>query len=191
MSDLFLMCFEFLKTGLFAIGGGLATIPFLFNMSENYPHWFSSSELADMIAVSESTPGSIGVNMATFAGFKVGGMIGAILATFSLVLPSFIIIFVISKFLSKYSESKYMTATFNGLKPAVAGLITTAGYAVFKVAIFTGAFTNLKEILSIIHIPSLIIFVVILTALQFEKLRKIHPVFFIVVAAFFGVVLKL
>ena len=115
MNNLLLICFEFLKTGLFAIGGGLATIPFLFNMSEKYPEWFSSSELADMIAVSESTPGSIGVNMATFAGFKVAGVAGAILATCSLVLPSFVIIFIISKFLIKYSESPYVNATFAGL----------------------------------------------------------------------------
>lgn len=191
MSNLLLICFEFLKTGLFAIGGGLATIPFLFNMSEKYPEWFSSSELADMIAVSESTPGSIGVNMATFAGFKVAGVAGAIIATCSLVLPSFVIIFIISKFLSKYSESPYVNATFAGLRPAVAGLITTAAYAVFKVAIFTGTISSFEDILPSISIPSLIIFVVILVSLQFKKLKKIHPVFFIAVAAFLGIVLKL
>ncbi len=191
MSNLLLICFEFLKTGLFAIGGGLATIPFLFNMSEKYPEWFSSSELADMIAVSESTPGSIGVNMATFAGFKVAGVAGAIIATCSLVLPSFVIIFIISKFLSKYSENPYVNATFAGLRPAVAGLITTAAYAVFKVAIFTGTISSFEDILPSISIPSLIIFVVILVSLQFKKLKKIHPVFFIAVAAFLGIVLKL
>ncbi|MFY9198212.1 MAG: chromate transporter [Acutalibacteraceae bacterium] len=191
MNNLLLICFEFLKTGLFAIGGGLATIPFLFNMSEKYPEWFSSSELADMIAVSESTPGSIGVNMATFAGFKVAGVAGAILATCSLVLPSFVIIFIISKFLIKYSESPYVNATFAGLRPAVAGLITTAAYAVFKVAIFTETISSFEDILPNISIPSLIIFVVILVSLQFKKLRKIHPVFFIAVAAFLGIVLKL
>lgn len=191
MNNLLLICFEFLKTGLFAIGGGLATIPFLFNMSEKYPEWFSSSELADMIAVSESTPGSIGVNMATLAGFKVAGVAGAILATCSLVLPSFVIIFIISKFLIKYSESPYVNATFAGLRPAVAGLITTAAYAVFKVAIFTETISSFEDILPNISIPSLIIFVVILVSLQFKKLRKIHPVFFIAVAAFLGIVLKL
>ncbi len=191
MSNLLLLCFEFFKTGLFAIGGGLATVPFLFSMGENYPKWFTSSELADMIAVSESTPGSIGVNMATFVGFKVAGIPGAILATLSLVLPSFIIIFMISKFLSKYSESKYVNATFNGLKPAVAGLIGTAAYSVFKVSMFTGTITSFKDILPSLQIPNLIIFIVILIALQFKKIKNVHPIIFIAIAAFLGVALKL
>ena len=191
MSDILIMCFEFLKTGLFSIGGGLATIPFLFNMSKNHPNWFSSSELADMIAVSESTPGPIGVNMATFAGYKIAGISGAILATLSLVLPAFIIIIVIAKFLSKYSESKYVKAVFGGLRPAVAGLISTAAYSVIQIAIFTEPVSSFKDILPNLQIGSFIIFTVILVALQFKKVKQVHPVIFIFIAAVLGVVFKL
>ena len=191
MSDILIMCLEFLKTGLFSIGGGLATVPFLFEMSENHPNWFSSSELADMIAVSESTPGPIGVNMATFAGYKIAGISGAILATLSLVLPAFIIIIVIAKFLSKYSESKYVKAVFGGLRPAVAGLISTAAYSVIQIAIFTEPVSSFKDILPNLQIGSFIIFTVILVALQFKKVKQVHPVIFIFIAAVLGVVFKL
>ena len=98
-----LLFYEFFKVGLFAIGGGLVTIPFLFDLAEQYP-WFTASELADMIAISESTPGPLGVNMATFAGYKAGGILGAISATFGLVCPSLIIIMLISKLLKKFSD---------------------------------------------------------------------------------------
>lgn len=191
MSDILIMCLEFLKTGLFSIGGGLATVPFLFEMSENHPNWFSSSELADMIAVSESTPGPIGVNMATFAGYKIAGISGAILATLSLVLPAFIIIIILSKFLSKYSESKYVKAVFGGLRPAVAGLISTAAYSVIQIAIFTEPVSSFKDILPNLQIGSFIIFTVILVALQFKKVKQVHPVIFIFIAAVLGVVFKL
>jgi len=191
MNDILLMCFEFFKTGLFSIGGGLATVPFLFDMSKNHPNWFSSSELADMIAVSESTPGPIGVNMATFAGFKIAGIGGAILATLSLVLPAFTIIFIISKFLSKYSDSKYVTAVFSGLRPAVAGLIATAAYSVFQISVFTDTLSSFKDILPNLQIGNFIIFAVILIALQFKKLKKLHPIIFIFIAAALGVAFKL
>ena len=87
-----LLFWEFFKTGLFAVGGGLATLPFLTQMSVSHPDWFTTQMLADMIAVSESTPGPIGVNMATYVGYTVAGIPGAIVATCSLVLPSLIII---------------------------------------------------------------------------------------------------
>ena len=78
---------EFFKTGLFSIGGGLATLPFLRQMGQRY-HWFTETELANMLAVSESTPGPIGVNMATYVGFTAGGIPGAVIATLGLVAPS-------------------------------------------------------------------------------------------------------
>ena len=87
MLNFLLLMYEFFKTGLFAVGGGLATIPFLQKMSEHHPEWFTAAELADMIAVAESTPGPIGVNMATFAGYRTAGIFGAVAATLALVLP--------------------------------------------------------------------------------------------------------
>ncbi len=191
MSNTLLLCYEFIKTGLFSVGGGLATIPFLFEMSKSHPDWFSSQELTDMIAVSESTPGPIGINMASFAGFKVAGVGGAILATISLVLPSFIIILIISKLLSKYSDNKYVQAVFGGLKPAVAGLIGAAAYSVFQIAIFSDTVNSFSDIIPNIEIVNLIIFAVIVGAMQFKKIKNIHPIFFIITAAIVGIVFKL
>lgn len=191
MSNTLLLCYEFTKTGLFSVGGGLATIPFLFEMSKSHPDWFSSQELTDMIAVSESTPGPVGINMASFAGFKVAGVGGAILATISLVLPSFIIILIISKLLSKYSDNKYVQAVFGGLKPAVAGLIGAAAYSVFQIAIFSDTVNSFSDIIPNIEIVNLIIFAVIVGAMQFKKIKNIHPIFFIITAAIIGIVFKL
>ena len=83
--------YEFFKTGLFAIGGGLATLPFLSDMADR-TGWFTQAQLADMLAVSESTPGPVGVNMATYVGFETGGILGAVVATLGLVAPSVIVI---------------------------------------------------------------------------------------------------
>ena len=92
----FQLIYEFLKTGLFAVGGGMATVPFLKEIARNYS-WFTENELLDMIAVSESTPGPIGVNMATYAGFRAAGPLGALCSTLSLIAPSIIIILIILK----------------------------------------------------------------------------------------------
>ena len=130
--------YEFFKIGLFAVGGGLATIPFLMDIADKYP-WLTREMLADMIAVSESTPGPIGVNMATYAGFEAAGVAGALTATFSLVLPSFLVILLIARFLQKYNSSPLVQSTFSCIRPAVAGLIGAAGWSVIRVALFTGA----------------------------------------------------
>lgn len=191
MSTLFVLCYEFFKTGLFSIGGGLATIPFLFEMSKHHPNWFTSSDLADIIAISESTPGPVGVNIATFAGFKVYGMIGAILATLSLVLPALVIITIISKVLNKYSDNKYVKRAFSGLTPAAAGLIAAVSYSIFKIAIFTDTVQSFSQIPELLNIPSLIIAVVVLICLQFKRLKNIHPIFYIIVAATIGIILKM
>ena len=134
-TTLLTLCYEFFKTGLLAVGGGLATLPFLSEMSNKYDSWFTHAELADMIAVSESTPGPIGVNMATYVGFRVMGnfgagwsILGAVLATVSLVLPSLIIVVIIAKMMCKYMSNKYVQWAFSGLRPAVTGLIAAAGW---------------------------------------------------------------
>ena len=118
MNIYILLFLEFFKTGLFSIGGGLATLPFLYDIADKYP-WFDRAVLADMIAVSESTPGPIGINMATYVGYETGGILGGILATVALVLPSVIIIIIIAKFLNKFNENKIVKSAFYGLRPAV------------------------------------------------------------------------
>ena len=126
---------EFCKTGLFAVGGGLATIPFLYDMSDRMG-WFSHSDIADMIAISEATPGPIGVNMATYAGFLNGGLPGSVIATLGLITPSIIVILIIAAFLSRFEKSKVVQNAFCGLRVASAALITSALLSIAKIAFF-------------------------------------------------------
>ncbi len=186
--SLLILAAEFFKTGLFSVGGGLATLPFLYNMADKYP-WFDRTQLADMIAVSESTPGPIGVNMSTYAGFNAGGVIGGIVSTCSLVLPSIIVIIIVAKFLDKFSENFYVKSAFYGLRPAVTALIAAAAFEVIKISILSlDEFFASGSLLNLFNLKSLIIFVPLLFIL-FK--RKPHPIFCILGAAVLGIVLKL
>lgn len=192
------LCFEFFKTGLLAVGGGLATLPFLSEMANKYPAWFTHAELADMIAVSESTPGPIGVNMATYVGFRVMGahgalwsVPGAVLATVSLVLPSLIIVVIIAKMINKYMENKYVQWAFGGLRPAVTGLIAAAGWSVVELTLLDLENFDIMRFWEAINIPAVIIFAVVLFLAMFKKTKKLHPIVFIGACAVLGIVLKL
>lgn len=185
MTTIFVMMAEFFKTGLFAIGGGLATLPFLNEMAEKYP-WFSKAELSDMIAISESTPGPIGVNMATYAGFNAYGVLGGILATLSLVAPSIIVIILISKILDRFKENPIVEDLFYGLRPAVAALIAFAAWELFDIAMIRDTFTALWQILDW---RAFCIFI-ILTVLNF-KFEKIHPILFIIAGAVIGIAFQM
>ena len=116
---------EFFKIGLFAVGGGMATIPFLYDLSDR-TGWFTHTQLADMIAISESTPGPIGVNMATYVGYEMSGIPGSIFTTLGFVAPSIIIIIIVSLFLQRFRENRYVESAFYGLRPASSGLIASA-----------------------------------------------------------------
>ena len=175
---------EFFKTGLFAVGGGLATIPFLSAMTEKYD-WFTPRQLADMIAVAESTPGPIGVNTATFAGFRAAGIPGAFVATFGLVLPSFLIILAIAGALQKYKSNPLVQNAFSGLRPASTGLIAAAGWSVLKTAL------SGTEIIGAVSIPSLLLFAAIMLLSNMKKLKSLHPAAFIGIAAVVGIVVGL
>ena len=135
MFSLLVLCFEFFKTGLFAVGGGLATIPFLYEMSTQYG-WFSHQDILDFIAVAESTPGPIGVNMATYAGFLTHSWYGSILATLSLALPSFIVILIVAKILDRFRENRFVIGGFHILRPASTALIAAATLNVVMVVFF-------------------------------------------------------
>ena len=190
VKTLLILCLEFFKTGLFAVGGGLATLPFLSEMAEKYP-WFTHEQLADMIAVSESTPGPIGVNMATYVGFRAFGVPGAILATLSLILPSLIIIVIVAKMMNKYMSNKYVQWAFGGLRPAVTGLIAAAGWSVVELALLDLTDFNIARFWEAINIPAVIIFAVVLFFAQFKKTKKLHPIVFIGACAVLGILLKL
>lgn len=188
---LLLLCWNFFKTGLFAVGGGLATLPFLYDMSSAHPDWFTHAQLADMIAVAESTPGPIGVNMATYAGYSVGGVLGAVLATLSLVLPSLIIIIAIAKVLEKFTDNKYVKWAFGGLRPAVTGLISAAGWSVIKISLLKLDGFTLARFWEVFNLPAILIFAVILFLTQFKHTKKLHPIALIALCAVIGIVFKL
>ena len=180
--------FEFFKTGLFSVGGGMATLPFLYDMAEK-TNWFTSGQLADMIAVSESTPGPIGVNMATYVGFTTAGFWGGLIATLALVTPSVIIIVIISYFLKAFRENKYVDAAFYGLRPASTGLIAAAGMTVVTITLLQmDLFKNSGSIMDLFNWKSLILAVIIyILSNNIKQTKKLHPVFFIVGSAIIGI----
>ena len=180
---------EFFKTGLFAIGGGMATLPFLYDMADKIG-WFTRAQLADMIAVSESTPGPIGVNMATYVGFVTGGVPGAVIATVGLVTPSVIVILLIARVLKAFRENQYVDAGFYGLRPCSIGLIAAAGVLVVKLALFnTELYASTGAIADLFNVKALILAAVLLAATRcIKKLKGLHPIVFILASAVIGIV---
>ncbi|PPV15013.1 chromate transporter [Clostridium butyricum] len=180
-----LLFFEFFKTGLFAVGGGLATLPFLINLTYKYD-WFNQSMLADMIAVSESTPGPMGVNISTYAGYSSGGISGGIVATLGLITPSIIIIIVIAKFLEKFKTNKSVESVFECLRPASVGLIGVAAFEVVKIALLNiNEYLVTNNLLDLLNIKSCILFVIIFYSII--KYKK-HPIVYIGISAVIGII---
>ena len=179
---------EFFKTGLFAVGGGMATLPFLYSMSEK-TDWFTAAQLADMIAVSESTPGPIGVNMATFAGFTAAGIPGALVATLGLVTPSVIIILIVASILQAFRSNRYVDAAFYGLRPCSVGLIAAAGMLVVKISLFRfEAFAESGIFTELFNFRAIILAAVLLVLTRYVKAtKKFHPIVFILASAVAGV----
>ncbi len=177
---------EFFQVGLFSIGGGMATIPFLTDLGER-TGWFTSGQLADMIAISESTPGPMGVNTATYVGFTTGGIPGGVVATLGLVCPSIIIILIIAKFLQRFRQSKVVDGVFYGLRAASVALITAAMLQVAQIALVAtgeaGTFT--------VNWTAVALALAIFVLIQFTPLKKLHPICFIALSAVVGVVLKM
>lgn len=188
---------EFFKTGLFAIGGGMATVPFLQDIAAK-TGWYTSGQLADMIAVSESTPGPIGVNMATYVGYTVGsqsgtvwGILGAVIATIGLITPSVLVILLVSYFLARFRTSKTVDAALYGLRPASVALISTAGIQIVLFSVL-----HVEDIFSLsqarISWPSLVLAALILYLTRWVKpLKKLHPIWFILFSAVAGILLGL
>lgn len=184
----FHMFIEFFKAGLFAVGGGLATLPFLYDISER-TGWFSAEDIANMIAISESTPGPLGVNMATYAGFQTLGIPGGIFTTLSLTAPALIVITAVYYMLQRFRESETVQRIFYGLRPASTALIAAAGLGVAKVALLDlQLFQATGELLSLIRLPSLLLAVVIYIGLV--KFRR-HPVLYIAVSAAAGIIFQM
>lgn len=177
---------EFMKIGLFAVGGGMATLPFLQDLAEK-TGWYSQSLITDMIAISESTPGPIGINMATYVGCNVAGFWGGVVATLGEVLPAIVIVVLVSKSLERFRSSKVVEHAFYGLRPAVTGLIAAAGISVVQVSMFHFDLYSRTQVLwDLFDFKKLIYFAVVFFAIK--KFKK-HPIVYIACSAVVGIVL--
>ena len=178
---------EFLKIGLFAVGVGMATLPFLQDLAEK-TGWYSQSLITDMIAISESTPGPIGINMATYVGCNVAGFLGGVVATMGEILPAIVIVVTVSRYLEKFRGSKLVDAAFYGLRPAVTGLIAAAGISVVQVAMFHfDLYRQTGVLMDAFDLKKIVFFVVAFAAI---KKFKLHPVVYIACAAVVGILLS-
>lgn len=178
--------FEFFKTGLFAVGGGMATLPFLYDMAER-TGWFTAAQIADMLAVSESTPGPIGVNMATYVGFVTGGIPGAVVASLGLVAPSLVVIMIVAAVLKSFRDNKYVNAAFYGLRPASTAMVASAGISV----VLTTFFRDEVLALSAVDWKAVALAAVLLALTRWVKwTKKLHPIVFIALSAVVGVLLE-
>lgn len=182
-----LLFLEFFQTGLFAVGGGYATLPFLQKMMERYPDWFGTLHLADITAIAEATPGPVGVNAATFAGYSSGGILGALVATFALVLPSFVIVSLVARVLEKNRQSRLVTELLSALRPAVTGLIAAAAWSVIYAALVTGSLAG--GFWQAIDWKNIVLYAVLLGLLFVPKVKNLHPVFFFLAGGIAGLVM--
>lgn len=190
---------EFFKTGLFAVGGGMATVPFLQDISAK-TGWFTAADLANMIAVSESTPGPMGVNMATYVGYTVGsqqlggtgmGIVGAVVATMGLICPSIVVILIVAYFLKRFRDSKLVDSVLYGLRPASVALISAAGVEIVLFAVL-----RVESIWKIadaaLSWKSVVLALAVFAGTNLiPRLKKIHPIWFIAASAVAGVLLHM
>ena len=176
--------FEFFKVGLFAVGGGMATFPFLEDLAVK-TGWYTQLQLADMIAISESTPGPIGVNMATYVGYSVAGLPGGVIATLGLITPSVIVILIIARVLAKFRDSKLVKDLFYGLRPASAGLIAAAGFSVVVLSLVDQTASGL----GMIQWEGVVLAaILLLLTRKVKQTKNLHPVVFIALSAVVGIV---
>ncbi len=190
---------EFFKTGLFAVGGGMATVPFLQDISAK-TGWFTATDLANMIAVSESTPGPMGVNMATYVGYTVGsqqlggtgmGIVSAVVATMGLICPSIVVILIVAYFLKRFRDSKLVDSVLYGLRPASVALISAAGVEIVLFAVL-----RVESIWKIadaaLSWKSVVLALAVFAGTNLiPRLKKIHPIWFIAASAVAGVLLHM
>ena len=190
---------EFFKTGLFAIGGGMATIPFLYDLSDK-TGWFTHNDLANMIAVGESTPGPIGVNMATYVGYVTGmqqggvlsAVLGAVIATLGLITPSVIVILIVAAILKSFRNNRYVESAFYGLRPASTGLIAAAGFSVIAANLFFKDVWQQGSFLGAFNWKGIVLAILLWMATNvFKKTKKLHPIVFIGFSALIGILFKM
>lgn len=179
-----ILVLEFMKIGLFSVGGGLATIPFLLELTTKYD-WFNQDMLLQMIAISESTPGPLGINMATFAGYQANGVLGAIIAPLALVLPSLVIIILVAKAYNSFKTSPLVIRLFKYLRPITLALIVSVGLNVIGSSLFD---LELINSLAFFKTTEIIIYLGILI-LAFKY--PLHPIAYLAISMVLGIIFKL
>lgn len=182
---------EFFKTGLFAVGGGMATIPFLREIGAR-TGWFTEAALADMLAVAESTPGPMGINMATYVGYTCAGVPGGIVATLGEVTPSIIVILIIAAFLKAFRSNKYVEEVFYGMRPASTGLIAAAGIGVLQICMLDpDAYRATGSLSELVNLKGLVLLAVVWVLTNLVKQTKgWHPLAFIAFSAAVGIIFQ-
>jgi chromate transporter len=186
--SLLILYAEFFKMGLFAVGGGLATLPFLFRMADQY-EWLTRENVGNFLAIAQSSPGPIGVNLAAQTGFLYGGITVGIVAALGLVTPAIIIIAVIARMLQAFKENKIVASVFSGLRPAATGLLAAAGLGALQLALYNNNWDTWKEIL---RWKECILFAIIFLMIRKLKDHKLgHPIVFVIIGATAGILLKL
>ncbi len=181
-----LLSLEFFKIGLFSFGGGYATLPFLYHLSSEY-HWYSIKELVQMLGVAAVTPGPIGINMATYAGFETAGFLGASIATVSVILPSLIIVIAVSKLLKNFKDNFYVQSALFGLRPAACAMIAAVGFKLFKDSVMT--FDKIPPTMNIFEFFDLKAVVLFVVLLIFAIKSKKDPIIHLFLSAFAGVMI--
>lgn len=179
-----LLFWEFFKVGLFSVGGGLATLPFLYETGQR-TGWYTDQQVADMLAVSESTPGPIGINMAVYTGYTTAGVLGSVCSLVGIVAPSIIVILLIAGFLNAFHDNRYVKGAFYGLRPASTGLIASAGLTVAAGALLnTAAWTGLSSLGGVLNWKAIALAAVL--AVVYWRAKKLHPAFLILIGAVVG-----
>ena len=181
----------FLKIGAFTFGGGYAMIPLIQREIVEKHKWASDDDLLAIVAIAESTPGPLGVNMATYVGFTTAGIPGGVIATLGLVAPALIIVLIVARFLQKFRQSKVVDGVFYGLRAASVALITAAMLQVARIALTTLTWEVKVPEVGIFYWPAILLAAVIFVVSRYTKLKKLHPICFIAFAALVGIVLKL
>ena len=192
---LLLLYIEFFKIGIFAVGGGLATLPFLFLMANDRfafirrTGWLSTEQIGNFLAIAQCSPGAVGVNVCAQTGFLYGGISGGIIAVLGLISPAIIIISVIARALQSIKNNKISVAVFSGLRPAAAGLLTAAGLGVWRLSLYNGIAANGNQTWHEIirWRESLVCLVIFLLIVRFKS----HPVVYVALGAIAGIVLGL
>ena len=180
--------YEFLKIGMFAVGGGMATLPFLYNLADK-TGWFTQAQVTDMLAVSESTPGPVGINMATYVGYTTAGLPGALAATIGVIIPGVVLVILIRAVLDKMRSNRYVDGAFYGLRPASTALIAAAGLLVADVTLLhMDLFRQSGRVLDLIDLKSVLLAAVLLIFTRWVKpTKKLHPIVFIAASAVVGI----